>query len=80
MLWTRVRTARKDYWCEHCRSWTIKKGEEYLESRISPDHEDIGNEHWWRMVECEGCAERYGRWPERGSEMEPGIPSDREYV
>lgn len=81
MLWARVRTARKDYHCDNCRAYFgIKKGEEYVESTIAPDHDDIGNETWWRMRECDDCAERYGRWPEAGSESEPGVPSDREYV
>lgn len=63
MLWTKVRTARKSVLCECCESRRIEPGEQYLESVISPWHEEVGNQTWWRMKECRECLDRYNRWP-----------------
>ena len=46
--------------CESCRG-SIKVGDLYLTHVASPDHDDLGNTHWWRTSECADCARRYGR-------------------
>ena len=43
---------------------SIAPGDRYVESWASPDHEDLGNQHWWRLDECSDCATRYGRMTE----------------
>ena len=53
------RTARKERICS-CRR-TIKPGTQYLEHVISPQHDDLGNERWWRAAECSVCAVDSGR-------------------
>lgn len=56
---TTPRTARKAHRCE-CGA-RVAPGDRYLLHVISPHHDDIGNEGWWRAVECADCTTRYGR-------------------
>jgi hypothetical protein len=56
---TTSRTARKRRACDCGHS--IVPGEPYLEHVASPHHQDLGNEHWWRLAECQACATRHGR-------------------
>lgn len=60
MIRTTVRTARKSHQCGGCLG-RVKRGERYRDGAVSPNHGDIGNLRWERIVECGGCAERYGR-------------------
>lgn len=41
----------------------ILPGDDYIDTVISPGHEEIGNAGWWRDAECRECSIRYGRWP-----------------
>jgi hypothetical protein len=54
------RTARKWYSCPSC-GHSILPGDKYLEQVVSPWHDDLGNDRWWRIPECLLCATRYGR-------------------
>lgn len=56
-----VRRARKLRQCDVCRRPTIHPGEHYVEHVVAPDHNDLGNEHWWRMAECSACCDWRGR-------------------
>ena len=53
--WHRSRLHRR---CD-CGAW-IKPGDYYLSCVASPHHDDLGNPHWWRLFECEGCATKRG--------------------
>jgi hypothetical protein len=66
MIRTQTRTARKFRSCGCGRS--IKPGERYLSHVASPNHDDFGNERWWRLAECCDCAARYGRPVEMAGE------------
>lgn len=59
MIRTEPRTARKHHKCPCLR--TIKPGERYLVHVASPNHDDLGNERWWRVPECGACARQSGR-------------------
>ena len=64
MIRTEARTARKRHWCQtesvRC-TIAIKPGDRYLTHVASPNHDGMGNEGWWPIAECAGCAELYGR-------------------
>ena len=64
MIRTEVRTARKPHYCStgtsHC-TIRIKPGDRYLLHVASPNHDGLGNQGWWPIAECAGCAETYGR-------------------
>lgn len=60
MTRTTSRKARVGRACDDCSAW-IAPGEKYLEHVAAPDHNDLGNTHWWRIRECSRCAVRYGR-------------------
>jgi hypothetical protein len=63
--WITRRVARKSHFCEWC--WDtqgarhIRRGDVYLEHVITPNHDDVGNDNWWRVAECSSCARRSGR-------------------
>ena len=59
MMRTTLRRAHKIHRCEGCESF-IATGERYLEHVAAPNHDDLGNDHWWRLPECEACARRSG--------------------
>lgn len=43
---------------------TIKPGDKYARSVVSPDHDDYGNDGWLRSTVCLPCARRYPvTWP-----------------
>lgn len=56
-----LRKARKRYRCDHDghHSWAsplyIEPGDDYFRASLPP-HSEIGNEHWWTMRLCWGCA------------------------
>jgi hypothetical protein len=60
---TTVRRGRKPRRCDTGtdRCSTISPGELYLEHVAAPNHTDLGNQRWWRMAECGGCAAVCGR-------------------
>ena len=62
MGWTTARRSMRLRRCDGARACgrSIKAGEVYVESVIAPDHEDVGNEHWWRAALCIECADAYG--------------------
>lgn len=60
MIRTTRRLAQKAKPCDNC-GCSITPGEHYLVHVASPNHEDLGNDHWWPMNECCDCARRYGR-------------------
>jgi hypothetical protein len=51
-----VRKAKKVHYCSRCHA-KIEPGTRYLEHVASPDHDDLGNEGWWRLAECIPCAD-----------------------
>lgn len=55
----RLRTARKQYFCESqrtgCRT-VIKPGDRYVASELPPKS-DIGNTAWWTMRVCISCGQ-----------------------
>lgn len=59
MIKSYARTANKTHYCD-CGK-VIMPGDRYIDMVASPDHEDLGNTHWWRIKECSVCATRYGR-------------------
>lgn len=62
MIRTTVRKSRRVRRCEGtCEDRRIMPGEQYLEHVMSPNHGDIGGDHWWRTAECAQCAARCGR-------------------
>lgn len=66
MIRTIARTARKPHRCSRC-SHRIKPGDRYLSHTASPQHDGLGNEGWWRLPECAGCAEICRRPIDTGS-------------
>lgn len=60
MIRVTKRVARKRHACTAC-THAILPGDSYLEHVASPYHDDLGNDHWWRLCECRDCGERYGR-------------------
>lgn len=65
MIRSTAHTARKPHLCCDCNysggKPAIQPGDRYLSMVASPDHDDLGNRHWWRLKECAECAERHGR-------------------
>lgn len=62
MIRTTVRRAKRAYPCETGHPYcSIHRGEIYLEHVASPDHDGLGNDCWWTIRECEGCAKERGR-------------------
>jgi hypothetical protein len=57
---TQSRTARKPHTCSRCHT-QIQPGTRYLAAAASPNHDDLGNEGWWRIAECATCAKTCGR-------------------
>lgn len=79
MIRREVRQARKQYRCDgavsaYCR--TILPGDHYLLHVASPNHGDLGNDHWWTLRACRACAEVYGTtWDEPVHQAPTGPPS-----
>jgi hypothetical protein len=36
----------------------IQPGQLYAEHVASPDHDGMGNQRWWRMIECSDCYQQ----------------------
>jgi len=62
---TTIRRSAKDRGCDGC--WPqggrsrIRKGDLYIEEVATPNHDDLGNLHWWRLAICAQCEEDNGR-------------------
>lgn len=54
------RRSRRVRRCTTCTG-RIPAGSPYLELVASPNHEDLGNQSWWRLAECKPCAVAMGR-------------------
>lgn len=65
MIWRTIRKSQRVRCCSRggCEHAVIDIGDRYLSCVASPHHDDLGNTHWWRLVECESCAKRNGIWP-----------------
>lgn len=57
-------TSRKVRRCESERGGDctrqIEPGQRYCLSVLTPNHDGLGNEGWWRMRLCAPCATFYG--------------------
>jgi hypothetical protein len=57
-VFTIEHTARKPHKCSTCGG-AIRPGERYSCVSLTPDHDDVGNDGWWRLayhltdVECD---------------------------
>lgn len=60
MIQNDVRRSRRWRRCDRCGDG-IQRGDRYVHSVASPQHDDLGNTKWWRLTECEPCARACGR-------------------
>lgn len=65
-------TTRRSRRLRHCTSRSpdctgIAPGDRYVEMVASPNHDDLGNTHWWRLDECVPCW----RWRTERPEPDP---------